>query len=219
MIIDLKRFRKDHRIKQIDVANKLDVDQSRISKYESGADHSPTITELLLKNYTELEKYIIQEIQTPITLNENVITYRSGENNIIHIPQAAEAGFIGGFSDITRNEETESWHLPGFKGKGYSFVVSGDSMLDTFRSGEIVVTSQEPVRSINEIINDFVYVIETNENILIKRVVKHSDYDKLWILSDNEDFKDVELSFSEIRRMFKARRHITFNLSHKMRYE
>lgn len=218
-MIDLKRFRKEKKLKQFDLAEQLNIDQSRISKYETGKEVTEFMTALILDKFPESESYLIQEHQTSLLQEPQIVYSAPATNNIIHIPQAAEAGFMGGFGDVTMDEETESWHLPGFKGKGYSFIVSGDSMLDTFRSGEIVVTSRDPVKTLDEIINDYVYVIETNENILIKRVAKHSEKGLIWLLSDNEDFEDIEMEFSDIRRLFKARRHITFNLSHKMRYE
>lgn len=150
---------------------------------------------------------------------ENKIVKNTVKPNILHIPAAAEAGFMGGGIEAVTLEDTEPWYMPGIKGQCYSFIIKGDSMMDTLRAGEMVITSSSMVTSILSIINDYIYVIETNDGFIVKRVAKHSEEDMIWVLSDNEDYKDYEIHFSEIRRMFKARRIVSFNLSHKMRYE
>ncbi len=59
-MIDLKRFRKDKKLKQKDISRTTGLDQSVISKYESGKQPTAHVESVLLNNYPELESYMIQ---------------------------------------------------------------------------------------------------------------------------------------------------------------
>lgn len=239
-MIDLKAVRQHLKLTQKQAAIDLNTTQSTVSKYENRVEVPGSITEKIIKAYSELvdlNQFLIDEESQEEYLT-GIDDYFTGKRygkhpftqilnaygnikytNIIHIPLSAEAGFINGGVKAVSEDELEYWSLPGFKGKGYSFVVSGESMLDTLRPGEYVVTDQEPVWNIDEIVNKSLYVIETKENILIKRLEKHADHNKIWALSDNEDFQDIELMLDNIIHIYKGRRVVSFNLSRKMRYE
>ena len=210
---DLASYRKAKKLNQSQIAEAVGLGQPRISRYEKG-ERTDYVSEKLLEAYPDIieYEYIHIESDPPPT-----ITFPWSE--IYHIPVEAEAGFIGGETDPTRNEEIVPWFLPNFREPGYSFLIKGDSMMDTFRPNEFIVTGRKPVERFSDIVNDYVYVIETIDNILIKRVNKHSEPGMLWLHSDNEDYDSMEISWKEIRKMFKGRRHVGHNLSHRMRYE
>lgn len=215
-MIDIKALRKAKNLTQKQLDDIINVGQARISRYESGKEVTEYITEKLMKSFDDYASYMIIDNQ----VNEDQIYYQVKNNgNIMHIPQAAEAGFGSGAFDGILQEEIETWSIPGLKGECYSFVVNGDSMMDTLRSGEIIITSKSPVESYDSIQNDFLYVLHLKDGIKVKRLGKHYNKSMLWLFSDNVDYPDEEINISEIINLYQGRRILSFNLSHKMRYE
>lgn len=139
--------------------------------------------------------------------------------NITHIPQAAEAGIVGGTFDPVRNDEVVRWAIPGLYGGCYSFIVKGDSMEATLVEGEILITKSEPITDINDVDNDYIYAVVTKDNVLVKRVNRHSDNEYIWLISDNEEYDMIEIHFSEIVALYKGRIILKHQLDQKLRYE
>lgn len=212
-MFDLKRFRKENKLKQSDVADRIGVAQARISNYERGKDVSDHITHLLDIHF-DMEPF---RVKSTLSFDDpDAITVRP---NILHVPLAAEAGFLGGAIDPLFNTDLVPYFLPDFRGEGFSFVVKGESMMDTLRPGEILAVERKPVTGYNEIINDYLYAVATENEILVKRVNKHKNKSKLWLESDNEDYKEIEFDLTPHTRLYKGRRTIGYNLTRKLRYE
>lgn len=217
-IIDIRKFRKDKNLTQVELADALGVPQSRISKIEQLKQTlTPRQIASLIRKYGPLDGYYTS-VENISELNETAVEYEGGQ--LLFIPHAAEAGFLSGeVSPITNSDLIPYQGIPTFNQPGYAFVVSGESMLDTLRPGEVIVTGRDPVKHISEIKSGYIYVIDTEDAILVKRVNRHSDDQMLWLESDNEDYDEIEISFEKIRHMWRARRIIGFNLNKKMRYE
>lgn len=218
------------RISQIDLTKEFGIDKTSISndkkyppsrirlrKYIPFINHYKLNYEFLATGMGELFR-----IDQDLKEYKEKVNYSDMINNsltfaeILHVNIAAQAGFANGFYD-THKEELDVWRLP-FKMPGYSFEVSGNSMADTLRPGDIIVTSRDLVKP-EEIINDYIYVIVNKGEIIVKRVNKHSEPDMLWLESDNEDFDNKEIHFDDIERMYLGRRILKHDLSKKMRYE
>lgn len=139
---------------------------------------------------------------------------RNSGYTILHVPVEAEAGFIGGNMDPVMNDELQPWSIPGYDEPGYSFKVKGDSMFPTFKEGEIVITSrkQEPYDLIRR---QFIYVIVTKDQILIKRVEQDKkNPGMLKLFSDNVNYEPISVKYDEVK-IYKARRNFSWDLSKK----
>jgi phage repressor protein C with HTH and peptisase S24 domain len=123
----------------------------------------------------------------------------------------AQAGYVKGFEQTDFLETLERFSLPpGVNPKGLEwsyFEVDGDSMEPSISAGDILLTSLLPHEDWNDIKNNGVYVILTEEQLLVKRVQQQNGQ---WLLmSDNsEAYPPVPLSLSKIKQVWTSRRHI-----------
>jgi len=124
----------------------------------------------------------------------------------------AQAGYVKGFEQTDFIETLEKFSLPpGVNPKGLEwsyFEVDGDSMEPTLSAGDILLTSLLAHEDWNEIKNFCVYVILTDEQLLVKRVYRKNE--KEWILiSDNSEMNpQVTIDVSKIKQVWTLRRHI-----------
>lgn len=112
------------------------------------------------------------------------------------IPIEAMAGALT--SDQTVLEyECERYVVPMFKGADFLIPVKGSSMYPKYSSGDIVACQRVSMSDLFFQWNK-VYVIDTNQGALIKRIKPGSDKDHVLIVSDNEKYDPFELPFSAI---------------------
>lgn len=112
------------------------------------------------------------------------------------IPIDAMAGALSG--DISVLEyECERYVIPAFKGADFLINVKGSSMYPKYNSGDIVACKRVPMSDLFFQWNK-VYVIDTNQGALIKRIKKGSDQEHVLIVSENKDYDPFELSISAI---------------------
>ena len=217
--IDLRRLRTDKRLKQEDIAELLGVDQTRISKIERGKQNLTEIQIVRLgEAYGDLEAYYADEM-----INDGPVVY-GRDDLILYVPQAAEAGFLSGEVTPITNDDLKSYRgIPTFDKAGYAFTVQGNSMEATIRSGEIIITSRDPVMEISKLRHEFIYVVEHNDAIVVKRLKAYDLLEgTITLTSDNEDegrHPPMTIHFDSIRRIWKGRRIISFNLKKRKIYE
>ena len=140
---------------------------------------------------------------------------QKAEVDILAVPLVgikAQAGYVKGFEQTDFLETLDRFSLPpGVNPKGLEwsyFEVDGDSMEPTLSSGDVLLTSLLPQEDWNEAKNFSVYVILTNDQLLVKRVYRKNE--KQWILlSDNEENNpQVVLDLSNVKQVWTCRRHI-----------
>ena len=93
--------------------------------------------------------------------------------------------------------ECERYVVPVFKGADFLIPVRGSSMYPKYSSGDIVACQRVPMSNLFFQWNK-VYVIDTNQGALIKRIKPGSDKDHVLLVSDNEKYDPFELPFSAI---------------------
>lgn len=111
------------------------------------------------------------------------------------IPIEAMAGYGNGSIQVMEYE-TEHFMVPTFKGADYLIGVRGSSMYPKYNSGDIVACKHLAIDTFFQW--NKVYVLDTVQGALIKRVCKGSDEDHVLIVSDNEKYDSFELHRSEI---------------------
>lgn len=139
-----------------------------------------------------------QTITTVFTKEEKPIAKLATQpgEGIPLIPIEAMAGALT--SDQTVLEyECERYVVPMFKGADFLIPVKGSSMYPKYSSGDIVACQRVPMSDLFFQWNK-VYVIDTNQGALIKRIKPGSDKDHVLIVSDNEKYDPFELPFSAI---------------------
>ena len=143
-----------------------------------------------------------------------IVTNSQEDERIVHVPVPAQAGYAGELSNPIFIQDLPSFTLPDYKfkvGTHRSFDVSGDSMEPTLFEGDKVVCSfLEPTLWETSIKDNYVYVIVTRGDIVVKRVfnkLKEGKY--LEVQSDNNFYDVYQISISDIREMWYVRAKIS----------
>ena len=132
------------------------------------------------------------------------------EERIIHVPEPAQAGYAGDKTELDFIRDLPTYSLPDFKyntGTHRSFDVAGDSMEPTLFEGDKVVCSfLEPGLWESGIKNNYVYVIVTRGDVLVKRLVNNIRTDRsIELHSDNEFYKSFAIPIGDVREIWYAR--------------
>lgn len=112
------------------------------------------------------------------------------------IPLDAMAGALT--SELTiLDSDCDRYVVPDFRGADFLITVKGASMSPSYSSGDIVACKRVPMTDLFFQWNK-VYVIDTNQGALIKRVKPGHDENHILIVSDNANFDAFELPKSAI---------------------
>lgn len=133
--------------------------------------------------------------------NQPPIASKSTTNQGIPlIPIDAMAGFATETYDGVELTHCEHYNVPEFTRMGCDFLirVSGSSMSPKYHSGDIVACKHLPMSDIFFQWNK-VYVLDTEQGPLIKRVKKGSDIEHVLIISENDKYEPFELHLSKVR--------------------
>ena len=112
------------------------------------------------------------------------------------IPIEAMAGALT-CEQTVHEYECEHYVVPMFKGADFLIPVKGSSMYPKYSSGDIVACQSVAMSSLFFQWNK-VYVIDTDQGALIKRIKPGSDKNHILIVSDNEKYDPFELPISAI---------------------
>ena len=156
----------------------------------------PNIEEML-SNKT-IEKTIAFSEETKSIKNAiNLLNESQHEYGIPLIPIEAMAGFGTGGVQVM-DYDTERYVVPEFTELNVDFMlrVKGSSMYPKYNSGDLVACKKLVLNDIFFQWNK-VYVLDTDQGALIKRIKKGSD-DHLQIVSDNPSYEPYELHLSKI---------------------
>ena len=114
------------------------------------------------------------------------------------LPIEAMAGFFTG--EVSVNErDCERLNIPGLKAD-FVVPVSGDSMEPKYFSGDMVACQMV---YLSDLFFQWgkVYVIDTNQGVLLKKVKKGSSPDCITLVSENPEYDNIELPRSDIHHI------------------
>lgn len=112
------------------------------------------------------------------------------------IPIEAMAGALTCDNTILEYE-CDRYVVPVFKGADFLISVKGSSMYPKYSSGDIVACQRISMNNLFFQWNK-VYVLDTNQGALIKRIKPGHDENHILIVSDNEKYDPFELPYSAI---------------------
>ena len=143
-----------------------------------------------------------------------IVTNAQEDERIVHVPIPAQAGYAAETSDPTYIQDLPTFTLPDYKykiGTHRSFDVSGDSMEPTLFEGDKVICSfLEPTLYENAMKDNYVYVIVTRGDVVVKRITNKIKEDKQLILhSDNNFYEDYTVNLGDIREIWYVRAKIS----------
>lgn len=112
------------------------------------------------------------------------------------IPTEAMAGVSRGEISILELD-CERYVIPMFKDADFLIPVKGSSMYPKYNSGDVVACKRVPMQDIFFQWNK-VYVLDTNQGAIIKRVAKSEQEGSIKIISDNPSYEPFDLQLSQI---------------------
>lgn len=141
---------------------------------------------------------VIPVKQQPIIADERPVASLATQpgKGIPLIPIEAMAGALT-CEQTVLEYECERYVVPVFKGADFLIPVKGSSMYPKYSSGDIVACQRVPMSDLFFQWNK-VYVIDTNQGALIKRIKPGSDKEHVLIVSENEKYDPFELPISSI---------------------
>jgi transcriptional regulator with XRE-family HTH domain len=217
---NLRFLRKQKAITQTDLADQLDVQRTMISAYEDGRSEPKLLTLQKLCDFLQvgLEELMGHDIENKgrRALQKrgiNILTIATNEDdkeNITLVGQKASAGYLNGFADPEYMEKLPQFHLPNLSQQSTyrAFELAGDSMLPLI-PGTIVVGSY--VDQLKQIKSGRTYVLVTQtEGVVYKRVFNYlEDNGKLFLVSDNEQYKPYEVKGEDVLEIWEAKAFIS----------
>ena len=121
----------------------------------------------------------------------------SPQQGIPLIPIEAWAGSLNGEDYSIMEDECERYIVPSFKDADFLITVRGDSMTPKYYSGDIVACRKV-------FLSDLwfqwgkVYIIDTNQGSLLKKVRPGSSEDTITLVSENPEYEPFELRKDQI---------------------
>ena len=143
-----------------------------------------------------------------------VMTDISNEERIVHVPVPAQTSYAGELNNPQFIQNLPSFTLPDYKykvGTHRSFDAAGDSMEPTLFEGDKIVCSFiEPSLWESGIKDSYVYVIVTQDDIVVRRVYNQLKINKLiQVHSDNKFYEPYQIPLSMIREIWYVRAKIS----------
>lgn len=164
----IRKYRKDMKLTQDELAKKLNTSKGTISNYETGY-RSPRQDDL----------FLLAEV-----LNINIDDlFPHREDNKIETHNIPVVSKISAGEPIHAEENIESYiSIPNAKENTFGLIVSGDSMDKEFKDGDIVVVEKDAV-----VENGQIGVVHINGyNATVKRI-KYNDDDIILIPESNNN--------------------------------
>jgi phage repressor protein C with HTH and peptisase S24 domain len=216
-------------LSQTELARKLGISREVVNKMESGKMKVSKRTSARLKNY--LDEFSVGANLGDVNIlgkssqsgdrRDRSLSFHQqllqGKNAALSylVPLVgikAQAGYVKGFEQVDFMDTLEQYSLPpGVNPIGAVwryFEIDGDSMEPTLSSGDIVLATMVPAEDWNDIKNFYVYVILTDDQLLVKRLFKKNASE--WVLlSDNEEIAPQKvLNKEDVKQLWLMRRHI-----------
>ncbi|PWA10628.1 transcriptional regulator [Flavobacterium laiguense] len=159
---------------------------------------------------------LLKEVSSPLysKMPKIVTVNESGKDNVVLVPAKAAAGYLLGYGDPQFVQTLPTFSLPNIQnGTFRMFQVSGHSMYPTLNDGSYVV-GEWVENWIKDIKDNRIYVIVSNDGILVKRVLNRlKKYDNLYLKSDNrKEYPNISLETYHIKEVWAVKMHLSFEL-------
>lgn len=186
-----------------------------ISKLENQIGASKGVLSRAISNNSDIQsKWLVKLVENYPQYNTNWLLTGEGEmlkNNvpiaarsesdigIPLIPVEAMAGLARG--DVSVMElDCERYVIPMFHNADFLIPVRGSSMVPKYNSGDVVACKRLPLTDLFFQWNK-VYVIDTDQGALVKRVARSEEPECIRIVSENPSYEPFDLKLSSIHAL------------------
>ena len=178
------------------IAANTGITAATIGNYRNGKTKPTKANAMVLVKYftnTQTE----EECQGAVN-NIETEHIKKSDKSIPLIPLDAMAGFGSGEMQIMEYE-CERYVVPMFRDADYLIAVKGSSMQPKYNSGDLVACRIVPLGTFFQW--NKVYVLDTEQGALIKRVKRGSNDSHITLVSDNKKYEPFELHLSKINAL------------------
>ncbi len=196
---NLKIAREMAGLKQGKLGELVNLKANTISNYENGVS-SPdydTLISIVKILDVSLDWLIIGDIKKSNFKSDPIIKYKTTLE--LGIPLIPPSSITNYFSGILDNLECDQYFIPLFKGADFLLGVRDSSMQPTYNSGDIVACQKVPSNTFFQW--NKIYVLDTEQGALVKRVKMGISDDTLILSSDNSKYADFEIQRSKIQNI------------------
>lgn len=142
-----------------------------------------------------------------------IVTNTQNDERIVHVPVPAQLGYAVEWTNPNFIKDLPTFTLPEYKykvGTHRSFDVAGDSMEPTLFEGDKVVCSYlEPALWESALKDNYVYVLVTRAEVLVRRVLNRlRDHKMLELVSDNNYYQPHRVLLGDVREIWSVRARI-----------
>ncbi|WP_287677091.1 S24 family peptidase [Bacteroides sp.] len=188
--------------KNTELASITGVNEANIRNYRNGVMPKADFLEKIVRNFDINPDWLLtgegSMLRTDEKTNNTPIAHHTEDphEGIPLLPVDAMAGAFTGEQQVLEYE-CERYVVPAFKGADFLIPVKGVSMHPRFSSGDIVACKRLSMDNVFFQWNK-VYVIDTDQGPLIKRLKPGSDKEHVLVVSDNTAYDPFELAISSI---------------------
>lgn len=188
--------------KNTELASITGVNEANIRNYRNGVMPKADFLEKIVRNFDINPDWLLtgkgSMLRTDEKTDNTPVAHHAEDANegIPLLPVDAMAGAFTGEQQVLEYE-CERYVVPAFKGADFLIPVKGVSMHPRFSSGDIVACKRLSMENVFFQWNK-VYVIDTDQGPLIKRLKPGSDKEHVLVVSDNTAYDPFELAISNI---------------------
>ncbi len=208
-------FYRETGITRSTLDKKTGLSEDNIAKFF--ATYPEVSAEWLLANRGDMIKKDNLISEPPISYQTpQVVTVDSQqEDNIVFVPEKAQAGYLNGYNSPKFIKKLPSYRLPNVNnGIFRMFQVSGFSMVPTLHNKSIV-TGQFVENWQNDIVDNRIYIVVTdNEGVVIKRCLNRiKKYGTIFCKSDNRrEYPSYPVEVANIKEVWEVKLALLYNL-------
>lgn len=184
-------------------ASLIGVSEANVRNYKNGVMPKADFLEKIARSFDININWLLtgegNMLRTESEKEENIPVAHPSDSPMEGIPLIPISAMAGAFTgeQTVLEYECERFVVPTFKGAEFLISVKGSSMYPKYNSGDIVACKRLPMGDIFFQWNK-VYVLDTDQGPLIKRVKPGSDKEHVLIVSDNERYEPFELPLDRI---------------------
>lgn len=188
--------------KNTELASITGVNEANIRNYRNGVMPKADFLEKIVRNFDINPDWLLtgegSMLRTDGKMDNTPIAHHTEDphEGIPLLPVDAMAGAFTGEQQVLEYE-CERYVVPAFKGADFLIPVKGVSMHPRFSSGDIVACKRLSMDNVFFQWNK-VYVIDTDQGPLIKRLKPGSDKEHVLVVSDNTAYDPFELDVHNI---------------------
>lgn len=181
-------------------AQSLNINEANIRSYMNrGVMPKADILEKIVTYYDVDANWLMTGVgNMQVSRSANIDSGSSNSGGVPLLPIEAMAGFFTGEVSVAEGD-CERINVPGLKAD-FVVPVRGDSMEPKYFSGDLVACQAV---YLSDLFFQWgkVYVIDTDQGVLLKKVKKGSKPNSIKLISENPEYDTIEVSLSAIHHI------------------